>query len=698
MTQFYTYNNTDLGNQVVRLGRMGPLDVEAQQEQVGSGGLDFDDPAGTLNIIGLKPFTITETAGPAFATLTGTVTKSSATAAVTGSSTLFTTELQIGRMVNIPGGGGVDYRRVSSITDNTHLTLDYPPVFSASGQTATVGSLQRLFTGYTALRSIARGQNDSLRTGAARRWSVTLDDINSFLSFRVFTESDANRPAETDLARIRWLLHNSRMAGTVYDTGDIPTTGAIAMDPADYRGQRCSDVLNDCNQVSGKNAYVYWEESQQKIGLVYDFHSSTRLSSPLRLSSVRSEIDSDEATVGATMTFPIEPDWTEHDDPSRVVAGVYVAYGSNTQAAYQTKLSTAATFGYRDAVAPTAHIKTLAKARALGNHYLADNATEDVLITGSVKLPRSVVTQLTAGLRVKVYAPHLPSVSDSGYTWCRVLRQSIAQDEESDQFYTVNMDLTPIGPVAVSGGGSFLIAFIVADTGSPAGTMPTDISTHAWTNDYWSGDFTSFSVIGCGAGPPVNQSFGIWHRAIVPGESAAVLSCQTSTPGGGGAWVYEVSGVTLAGLTVVNNTQAFLANAGTVSVSANAAGTPSVLFGGVAFGKVNYDGGWCNVTPQNLPVVIAAAGTEVANKSGRNDCGGAVPWSWQGYVTGSGTLSVGAVADCYGDCGGSYACGWNIAKAGLLIPAPGTFSILQSAAASATVAGGPFTVTLPSPP
>ncbi len=703
MTQFYIYNNTDLGNQVVRLGKMGPLDVQAQQEQVGSGGLDFDDPAGTLNIVGLKPFYIKETAGPAAFTLTGTWTKTAGSAVYVGVGTLATTELTVGRMMIVPGGAGTSYRRVSSITNDTHLTLDYAPANTASGQTATVGSLQRLFTGYVGLRSIARGQGDSLRTGAARRWSVTLDDINSFLSFRVFTESDANRPAETDLARIRWLLRNSRMAGTIYDLGDIPglarpQTGTFPMDAADYRGKRTADLLNDCSQMSGKNAYVYYEESEDKFGLVYDFHTSTRLSSPIRLTNVLSLVDSDEHTVGPTMTFPIEPGWTEHDDPSRVVAGVYVPYGSKSQAAYVTQLSTAVTFGYRDAVAPNASVKTLTKAKALGKRYLADNATEDVLLVGTVKLPRTCATQLTAGLRAQVYVSHLPSVISPTWTWCRVLRQSIAQNEESDQFYALNMDLTPIGPVA-SSGGSFLIAFVSASNGNPAGTMPTDGSGHAWTLDYWSGDFTTFSTIACGAGPPANQSWGIWHRAIVPGEPATVLTGTASSPGGGGAWVYQVSGVDMSGLTVVNDTQAFLANAGTATVSANAAGTPSVLIGGMAFGKVNYDGGWCNVTPQNLPVVSAAAGTELVNRSAGNDCsGGPCPWNWQGYATGSGVLSIGATADCYGDCGSSYACGWNIAKGGLLIPTPGTFTITQSAFAGAAVAGGTFNVTLPSPP
>ncbi len=698
MTQFYIYNNTDLGNQVVRLGKMGPLDVQAQQEQVGSGGLDFDDPAGTLNIVGLKPFYIKETAGPAAFTLTGTWTKTAGSAVYVGVGTLATTELVVGRMMIVPGGAGTSNRRVMTITNDTHVTVDYPDVFSASGQTATVGSLQRLFTGYTGLRSIQRGQGDSLRTGAARRISVTLDDINSFLSFRVFTESDANRPAETDLARIRWLLRNSRMAGTIYDLGDIPglarpQTGTFPMDAADYRGKRTADLLNDCSQMSGKNAYVYYEESEDKFGLVYDFHTSTRLSSPIRLTNVLSLVDSDEHTVGPTMTFPIEPDWTEHDDPSRVVAGVYVPYGSKSQAAYVTQLSTAVTFGYRDAVAPNASVKTLTKAKALGKRYLADNATEDVLLVGTVKLPRTCATQLTAGLRAQVYVSHLPSVDNPTWTWCRVLRQSIAQDEESDQFYTLNMDLTPIAPATPPAGGSILMAAVMTQ-GNAAGGHPTDASAHAWTLDYFSGDFSNGSQF---PGPGSNLTISLWHRAISAGETGAAAGVWAASGAQNvSAWIDELSGITPGSISLVTSGNDTInpAAGGAAEVSGTSTG---VLWVQQALQKVNY-GQVTQITPVNGLTIRQA---NMQNQDLSSGTCGVTNDAWPPDLFTSYRVVVGATT-----VGGSISCtgaspDYNLmgrARGAYSLDAPGTFAVAQSAFATTAASGGVVTVNLPSPP
>src|SRR5881392_3418458 len=57
-------------------------------------------------------------------------------------------------------------------------------------------SPQRLYSAYIADLTVARGQGDSLITGAARRWDCTTLDLNAVLGFRVIHGSDGNRPAE----------------------------------------------------------------------------------------------------------------------------------------------------------------------------------------------------------------------------------------------------------------------------------------------------------------------------------------------------------------------------------------------------------------------------------------------------------------------------------------------------------------------
>lgn len=77
--------------------------------------------------------------GQAFQTtgnLTGTVSKSTSSTTLTGSSTLFTTEAQVGQVLKVPGSFD-EWRTVTAITDNTHLTVDSLFFANASGQTAS---------------------------------------------------------------------------------------------------------------------------------------------------------------------------------------------------------------------------------------------------------------------------------------------------------------------------------------------------------------------------------------------------------------------------------------------------------------------------------------------------------------------------------------------------------------------------------
>lgn len=70
------------------------------------------------------------------AALTGTVAKAGTTALV-GTSTQFTTELAVGQVISVPGGGGTELRVVTVITDDTNLTVAVAFANTASGQTAS---------------------------------------------------------------------------------------------------------------------------------------------------------------------------------------------------------------------------------------------------------------------------------------------------------------------------------------------------------------------------------------------------------------------------------------------------------------------------------------------------------------------------------------------------------------------------------
>ena len=72
-------------------------------------------------------------------TITGTVAKAGSTT-LTGTSTLFLTELMVGDLISVPGGGGTEVREVSAIASNTSLTVTATFANTASGQTCTYTS------------------------------------------------------------------------------------------------------------------------------------------------------------------------------------------------------------------------------------------------------------------------------------------------------------------------------------------------------------------------------------------------------------------------------------------------------------------------------------------------------------------------------------------------------------------------------
>jgi len=313
-------------------------------------------------------------------------------------------------------------------------------------ETACPAGNQRMWTGYIYDRRYRRNVEHSLILGTAREIDVTLVDVNDFLSFRVFAPtaddptSDFDRPAETHIQRVQALLTTvDFLSTTLFDIGYIPTTGGVAMSAKDYTGMRPIDVLNDCAQVSGWNFWVLYDETGNQLVLWFDVwttdgSSTLAYDSALRLTNVASDHD------GVT-TFAIEPDAVETLDPSRLASAAYGTGDGVT--GYETKAATANIYAWRDMVVPQAPVKDQAKLDALLTRYLNDNDTEDPKITCTVRLPASKVTGIHEGMRLQVLFTHLPLVF-SGYTWTRVLQRTIRQDQETEEFYWLDLELSPI--------------------------------------------------------------------------------------------------------------------------------------------------------------------------------------------------------------------------------------------------------------
>ena len=320
-------------------------------------------------------------------------------------------------------------------------------------ETACPAGNQRMWTGYTADRTYLRGTTEpsgtpsSLITTVARKIDISLVDLNWFLSFRVFAPtaddptSDFVRPAETDLERVQALLTTvDFLSTTLFDIGYIPTTGGVAMDANDYTGMRPIDVLNDCAQVSGRNFFVVYDETGGQYVLWYDNWktdgaSTLAFDSPLQLSNVLSEVD-DTTTFAATAKGKL--------DPSRLISGIR---GTGTGVTgYQTNPTTANTYAWRDGAPLNPSVKTQAKLDALLLRYLSDNSTEDNRISSTVRLPAAYVTGIKAGQRIQVHFTHCPGVQ-AGFTWCRILQMTIRQDQQTDAYYWLDLELSPIPQV-----------------------------------------------------------------------------------------------------------------------------------------------------------------------------------------------------------------------------------------------------------
>jgi hypothetical protein len=378
-------------------------------------------------------------------------------------------------------------------------------------ETACPVGNRRVYTGYIMDRRYYRG--DSLVTGAARKIDMTLWDVNAFLSFRVFAPtaddptSDFVRPAENDLQRVQALLTDvDFISTTLFDIGYIPVTGGVGMSAKDYTGQRPVDVLNDCAQASGRNFFVLYDETTNQLVLWYDVWTTDGTAtvpydSSLRLTNVLSEVDD-------VTTFAIEMNAVETLDPSRLVSAAYGEGDGVT--AYRTLASTANTFAWRDMVAPVPFVKEVPKLNVLLDRYLTANATEDSRITCTVQVPSALVTAIHEGMRIQLHATHLPSVA-SDFTWCRILQRTVRVDVETQDFYWLDLELSPMPAAAV-----YMLGFLSQRSNTaygpdivPKGSEPEEPTTliDPWT---WVGGGY------CGIDGPFDYPFDVAYHPAAP--------------------------------------------------------------------------------------------------------------------------------------------------------------------------------------
>lgn len=328
------------------------------------------------------------------------------------------------------GDGGFDFDNPTSAANIVGLKS-----FTAEEDDSTPALF---FSGFIADRGIGRGP---FRVDSDSQWQTAVVDINSYLDDIVLRADDANRPAETDVARITWLLGSGALA--VADTYFI-TSSPVDMDPADYRGRHARDVLDECGEASGNNYFLRDDGS----GPFLSYYDSTGSTDPATgsISSVASEVDN-------TTTFA--PAWGDvpalQRDPSRVYSGVQVQFADG-QSAFVENATTLSTFRRRETSVFDSAATTIEGATTIANQFLEAAATEEDTIECPLILPSDKLGLYKQGQKVNTNFPHL-----GGSFSYRISRKTVApagEDAPSHDHYLVTLILTvPVKITRFSGRG-----------------------------------------------------------------------------------------------------------------------------------------------------------------------------------------------------------------------------------------------------
>jgi hypothetical protein len=309
---------------------------------------------------------------------------------------------------------------------------------------------QYLAIGYAQRRRYSRADLiEGMGTGG-RVIEIDVFDLNTILSRRVFRSGEADRPAETDVARMQW-IRGTVEASLIDDDRYLSTATPVSMDKVDYQWQTLLSAIQDCMEASGKNAYLTWFGDDEAtfnpttdpwgaFSLVYDFDGSDYYPSTARLTNVAADVD-DETT------FIIETADLERS-PDRTYSGIVLPYDGET--AYGERAATATAYARIDGIMNGANVKTAAKAKARIARYLADHDDEEDRLTIVFNMRPEDVNLVKSGMLVDVKFSHLADPEGAGidyaadYVSVRILSRQVEHDESTGfAFYRIKVEATP---------------------------------------------------------------------------------------------------------------------------------------------------------------------------------------------------------------------------------------------------------------
>lgn len=292
----------------------------------------------------------------------------------------------------------------------------------------SAASPDRLFTGFVAERGAQKGP----MAPGQRQWDATLEDLNAHLDDDILG-SDGDREAETDVARVLWLVS---ALGTI-SVGHVPNTNTVQMDAIDYRGRNPRELLEDCAQKSGKNFFLY--DTGSGYLLFYDLSTGSNLSSTLQISDDVTEVD------GTTIIGPANV--SRKLDPARVYSTVRVRYKRGVVTV--TDSGTESTYRRREKYLRYMKVKTHDRAVEIANKWLDQASEESESLSLDIVLGRAQLNDIIAGHRVEV---KLARHGVSSFTWYRVIRRDVTPI--SDVRFKVHLEFADkIRPTKFQSGG-----------------------------------------------------------------------------------------------------------------------------------------------------------------------------------------------------------------------------------------------------
>lgn len=422
---------------------------------------------------------------------------------------------------------------------------------------------ERIYTGQVWIKSVERG--DYYRTGAARVWTLQVQNINEAFYAYVMTGEDDSRPAETDVERIQWLLSTNEASPFTDVTTYVFTDRPVDMDAnpdSGYNGQMFNQVFDDCSQQSGKNWYAldYFDEDEDdyKQAVWYGHDEREEFASEATISNVLSEVDNE------TVFWPDIATKLDRD-PSRVFSGIFANYDGGWT--YRSRAETITAFHHRDTVVSWPNVKTEAKANARADRMLltfAGDGEEDAVTCTIYSMLPSQASVFRAGHRVDgVKFTHLPGWENGRD--CRIVRRTLI--DQAEGLYAMELELLPIGPaISASSCTTAVVGLEMYDSGTQSGGPPCAVSPSTpSTYPALVLTFMSMAQDGTCIGPPiVGPSLTVSGFDEVQKYQGAPAACEHSllmvaskaltsgSPGsmsctftGNGAEAYRAIGITI---------------------------------------------------------------------------------------------------------------------------------------------------------